>query len=287
MIYQYLKLIRVHHYIKNFLVFIPLFFSGSLLDVEKFQQAILGFVCFCLISSIVYIINDYRDINKDQLHPKKKTRPLASGRIKPISAFFLMILFVIIVSFISIKLMQLSGIVYLLLYIVLNLAYSFGLKNKPIIDVLILASGFVLRILYGGSITDIEISKWLYLVVTTGSLYMGLGKRRNELKREKNTRNVLKYYNIPFLDKNMYVCVALTNVFYALWTIEMPNGINMIWTVPVFITILLFYSLDTEGDSDGDPVNVLLNDKVLIVIVFSYIIYIFSNIYLGGLNERI
>ena len=108
--------------------------------------------------------------------------------------------------------------VLLISYLGLNVAYSMGLKNKPIIDIVILAAGFVIRIFYGGMITGVSISKWLYLVITSGSLYMGLGKRRNEMKKQTDTRDVLKYYNVDFLDKNMYVCVALTIVFYALWT---------------------------------------------------------------------
>ena len=153
-----------------------------------------------------------------------------------------------------------------------------GLKNKPIIDVVILASGFVIRVLFGGLITGVEISKWLYLVIVTGSLYMGLGKRRNELRAQTDTREVLKYYNENFLDKNMYVCVALVNVFYALWSIEMPNP-RMIWTVPFFIVLLMCYSLDVEGDSDGDPVEVIIHDKALIGIIITYVMCIFVLLY--------
>ena len=109
---------------------------------------------------------------------------------------------------------------------------------------------------------------------------MGLGKRRNELKKQKNTREVLKYYNEAFLDKNMYVCVALTDVFYALWTLEMTNGL-ISWTVPVFIVILMCYSLDIEGNSDGDPVEVILKDKILLGLIFIYGILLFSLIYIG------
>lgn len=153
-----------------------------------------------------------------------------------------------------------------------------GLKNLPIIDVTILAAGFVLRMFYGGIITDVIISKWLYLVVVTGSLYMGLGKRRNELRAQTDTRDVLKLYNESFLDKNMYVCITLVNVFYALWSIEMPNT-RMIWTVPFFMIILMYYSLIIEGDSDGDPVEVIIRDKKLIGIISAYMICIFLLIY--------
>lgn len=154
-----------------------------------------------------------------------------------------------------------------------------GLKNIPIIDVVILASGFVIRVFYGGCITGVLISKWLYLVIVTGSLYMGLGKRRNELRAQMDTREVLKFYNEGFLDKNMYVCVALVNVFYALWSIEMPNP-RMIWTVPFFLVLLMCYSLDVESDSDGDPVEVIIHDKVLIGILIAYTICIFILLYI-------
>lgn len=154
-----------------------------------------------------------------------------------------------------------------------------GLKNIPIVDIVILASGFVIRIFYGGIITNITISKWLYLVITVGSLYMGLGKRRNELKKQTKTRDVLKYYNVNFLDKNMYVCVALSIVFYSLWTLEMPNP-QISWTIPIFIILLMCYSLDVEGDSDGDPVEVILHDKILIGLLVLYALFIFILLYL-------
>lgn len=275
---DYIRLLRVKHYIKNFLVFIPMFFGGVVFDSERLIRAGAGFICFCLVSSAVYILNDYRDIEKDRNHPAKKNRPLASGRVSKRNALIAMMCCLAIVTGISFALDNLQGAVCLALYFGLNVAYSMGLKNKPIIDIVILASGFIIRVFYGGFITDIEISKWLYLVVTTGSLYMGLGKRRNELKKKTDTREVLKYYNEAFLDKNMYVCVALANVFYALWTLEMPNP-KISWTIPAFIVMLMCYSLDAEGDSDGDPVEVILRDKVLIGIIIVYAACLFVLLY--------
>lgn len=275
---EYIKLLRIKHYIKNFLVFLPLFFAGAFFDVKKLINAGEGFICFCLISSSVYILNDYRDIDKDRKHPIKCNRPLASGIIKPSNAIIIMMLCIIVVMIISLHIGSIEAFILLSVYFLLNVAYSMGLKNIPIIDVVILASGFVIRLFYGGCVTNIEISKWLYLVVTTGSLYMGLGKRRNELKRQIDTREVLKYYSGPFLDKNMYVCLTLTIVFYAIWTVELSKRI-MIWTVPFFIIILMCYSLNVEGDSDGDPVEVILKDKMLMGFIFSYAICIFLLIY--------
>ena len=275
---KYLSLLRVKHYIKNFLIFLPLFFSGQIFDVNKLIRSVLGFVAFCMVSSAIYILNDYRDIDKDKNHPKKKHRPLASGDIKPSVALVIMVICLAIAIAISIYLRNIPAGISLLLYLVLNIAYSLGLKNVPIIDIAILASGFVIRVFYGGFITDVVVSKWLYLVIITGSLYMGLGKRKNELIASTDTREVLKHYNKNFLDKNMYVCLALTDVFYALWTFELPND-KITWTIPLFIIILMRYSLDVEGDSDGDPVEVILHDKVLIALGLIYAVCIFILLY--------
>ena len=154
------------------------------------------------------------------------------------------------------------------------------MKNKPILDLVLLSAGFLLRVLYGGEITDVPISYWLYLIVITFSFYMGFGKRRGELeiKGDKNTREVLKKYSYEFLDKKMSIFMALTLVFYSLWTVDKKTtdvvGNDLfIWTVPLVIIIFLRYSYVIElGESDGDPVEVLLSDKVLISLVIVYIL---------------
>lgn len=273
-----LKLLRIKHYIKNLLVFIPLFFAGKFLYYELFGKTIIGFICFCLISSVVYIINDIQDRERDRNHPTKKQRPIASGRISVKQGIYILAVCLVVVCVLQVFLLDMKSAFFLVVYLILNVAYSMGLKNKPIVDIVILASGFVIRILYGGMITGISISKWLYLVVVSGALFMGLGKRRNELKQQKNTREVLKYYTESFLDKNMYVCFALIIMFYAMWTLEAKNT-GMIWTVPVSIIILMKYSMDIEGESDGDPVNVLLQDKILMGLAILYAICIACMIY--------
>lgn len=276
---DYLKLMRVKHYIKNFLIFIPLFFSGNIFNTDKLLSAFLGFICFCLISSAVYVLNDIQDVEKDRKHQTKRNRPIASGRINEKKALIIMTICLLFAVSVSLIIGQYIALSMTVIYFLINVAYSMGLKNRPIVDIIILAAGFVLRLLYGGVVTETIISGWLYLVVVSGSLYMGLGKRRNELKRESGeTRGVLKYYTTGFLDKNMYVCVALTNVFYALWTMELSDK-RVIWTVPLFIVIMMCYSLQIEGDSDGDPVEVILKDKLMLSLVVIYAISIFSLLY--------
>lgn len=284
---NYIRLMRPKHYIKNFLIFFPLVFSGNFFQKGQFISCVLCFFVFSLSASIVYIINDIKDKEKDKLHEKKKDRPIASGKVSVKNAIILAILLFIISCFLqflaSDKFFNLNYL-YVILYIVLNIGYSFGLKNIPLLDVAILVSGFLIRILYGASVVDVEISNWLYLTIISASFYIGFGKRRNEIKKVGDkSREVLKYYNKEFLDKNMYMCLALTIVFYALWTVDPINvakASNMlVWTVPFIMLILMKYSMNIENDSFGDPVNVVLEDKVLVITIILYGIMVMSLIY--------
>ena len=278
---KYIKLLRVKHYIKNLLVFLPVFFGKAIFESATVLRAVLGCLAFCAVSSAVYILNDIRDVESDRKHPTKKDRPLAAGEITVTAAGILFGVCILVAAFLSLWLNSAMGVAVLALYLVLNIGYSLGLKNVPIADVVILASGFVLRVFYGGFITDIVISDWLYLVIISASLYLGLGKRRNEMRMLKDEgRKVLKYYTIPFLDKNMYVCMALTNVFYALWTMDLGVK-NLVWTVPFFLVIFLYYSMVTEGDSDGDPVEVVLHHKAILVLSALYVLCMFGLLYFG------
>lgn len=157
---NYIKLMRVHHYIKNVLLFVALGCSGQLLNIEKLYSAIWGFLAFCMISSVIYVINDIKDREKDRIHPTKCRRPIASGKISVKSAYILAaILFLSSMLYNYLVFRPLSSIL-LITYFALNIAYSFELKNKPLIDVTILTSGFLLRVVYGAVIADIAISNW-------------------------------------------------------------------------------------------------------------------------------
>ncbi len=284
---HYLKLMRVHHYIKNCLVFAALACSGQLFNPQKLTSGILAFIAFCMISSVVYIINDIRDKEKDRKHPTKCKRPIAAGTVSVRNAWILAVALFAVAMLCNYLTYHLSSTLLLALYLILNLAYSFGLKNVPIVDVSILVAGFLIRIMYGAFVTEIAISNWLYLTVIALSFYFALGKRRNELKRigDGETRKVLKAYPINFLDKNMGMCLTLANVFYALWsmdekTMSFYNNSYLIFTVPIVLLITLKYSLDVEGESDGDPVEVLLHDKTLIALCALYLAAMFAILYL-------
>lgn len=268
-----LKLMRIKHYLKNGLIFLPLIFNSQLFEIKPLLMTIYGFISFCLISSAVYVINDIKDVEKDRMHKIKKNRPIASGAVSIKEAILLFIVLTISSLCINIFIIkEFSSIILISLYLILNIIYSLGLKNIPIIDVVILVSGFVIRVIYGASITSIEISKWLYLTVMSGSFFMGFGKRRNEIiKQGDDSRAVLKYYTKDYLDKFMYACLVLTLMFYSLWSVDATTtakfGENMIYTIPVVMIIFMKYCLDIERDSYGDPVDVITSDKILMCMV--------------------
>lgn len=281
---NYMKLMRPKHYLKNAIVAIPIFFAGTALHADSLLSMVLGIAAFCMLSSVVYIVNDIHDVEKDRVHPTKCKRPIASGKISRKSATMLaVILFIasMLCNSVAVNSFFSLGTLYLLIYFVANLAYSFGLKNQPVMDVTILASGFVLRVLYGGAIVDIALSNWLYLTVIAASFFMGLGKRRGEMciSGTSDTRAVLKKYTYNFLDKNMTVFLSLTLVFYSLWAVDAKTVARigsdaLIWTVPLVIIICLRYSFLIEREnSDGDPMEVLLSDKILLVLAAAYIVF--------------
>ncbi len=286
---NYLKLMRVKHYIKNFLIFFPIVFSKNFFNESKFLACIYGFFSFSILSSIIYIINDYRDIEKDKQHPLKKYRPFASGAISKSEGMIIelvLILMLLIINTIIFNYLHSYNFILLeLLYFILNLGYSLGLKKIPIVDVSILVSGFVIRILFGGIISEIKISDWLCLTVMSGSFYMGLGKRRNELSiKGKNIRDVLNKYNREYLDKFMNIFLVLSIVFYSLWCISSEtislSKEAIIWTIPIILVIFMQYSLDIENNLSGDPVEILLHDKKLIVLVLILTVFIMGILYI-------
>ena len=279
---EYIKLIRVKHWLKNSLVLLPIFFNMNIHNIKYSKVLILAFLIFCITSSIIYIINDISDIEKDKLHPIKKFRPLASGKITKKNALITLVLISIIniiligITYITNK--SILVIVIPIVYILMNILYSKILKNIPIIDVSVIVAGFILRIIYGGVVTNIEVSKYLYLMIIFGAYFLAFGKRRNEIiQNGTKSRKSLILYNKDFLDKNMYVMLSLAIVSYTLWcvdkeTITRIGNDNLYWTVPIVILILEMYSLNIEKDSSGDPIEVILGSKMLLATIFIYFI---------------
>lgn len=267
-----LKTMRPKQWTKNVVVFAPLIFDEKLFDPVLLARTLLAFVLFCLISSTVYIINDLVDMEQDRLHPKKRTRPLASGALAPsvaAAAAGALILVSLPVAF------WLDGgfSLILLSYLLLNIAYSFYLKHLVIIDVLAIAAGFVLRVAGGVAVVGVErFSPWLYLVITLGALFLGFGKRRHELLLLENGadahRAILAEYTVPFLDQLIGLVTSTMVIAYSLYTFSAPNlpaNHAMMLTIPVVLYGLFRYlyliHVKKEG---GAPDELLLSDKPLL-----------------------
>ncbi len=268
---KYFQLIRINHWIKNFLIFIPML-TAHILTSQNVFKVILGFLSFSFLTSFIYIINDIQDIEKDKLHPRKCKRPLPSGEIKKSEAIYIALL-IIITSIIINSIINKSfinfSLLWLIAYLVINVLYSFGLKNVPIVDIFILALGFVIRIYYGASIINVEVSDWLFLTILSASLFLGLGKRKKEIKQSKKSRKVLEEYSENFLDKFQYICLTLTLVFYSLWVI-LQNIKYLIVTIPLIMIIFMKYCLKIENSDEGDPTTILYQDKSLLILCFLY-----------------
>lgn len=290
-----IKLMRPKHWIKNFLVFIAIFFSGQLFEVDSLVRVILGFFSFSLLSSAIYVFNDIRDVEADRQHEVKRNRPIASGEISVPVAYGLMAVLTAAalgLSFLACRDVS-KGLSLISLYFAVNLGYSLGLKHIPFLDIFLLVSGFVLRVFYGAAVIDVYVSHWVTLTIFALSFYMSLGKRRNEILKSEGgdptaTRRVLKFYSVAFLDKFMYLCLSIAIVFYALWSADEEviarfQTDKLIWTVPIVILVMMKYSSDIETDSYGDPVDVIAHDKVLLLMAFLYGVIMLALLYVPRL----
>lgn len=286
-----IKQLRMKHYIKNGLIFLPLFFSTKLTNISDLIACVSSFISFCFIASMVYVINDLLDARKDRLHKKKRKRPIACYMIKPYEAVVMAITLFIMSIGLSILTFGMDWLILFILigYALINFAYSLYLKHLPIVDVFTLASCYLIRLFYGSIVIDVELSNWLFLTVLCGALFMGFGKRRNELKQQKNeTRKVNRLYTQNFLDKNMYIAMAMCLVFYSLWAIDFKNmeynqfnRILLLSTIPIIYFIMMKYSLNIENENnDGEPIDVLLKDYVLIATVLVFLIFIIFAVYI-------
>lgn len=264
-----LKTMRPRQWTKNIFVFAALVFDKQLFIPSSFLRTLAGFFIFCLISSSVYIFNDLVDVEADRQHPEKRHRPIPSGKLSMGVAWVAAILLAV-VSLVGAYLLSAAFALVIAAYFLLNLAYSKWLKHVLILDVLILAAGFVLRVDAGVRLIQVErFSPWLYVVMTLLALYLGFGKRRAELALlsddAANHRPVLEGYTIPLLDQYIMIVTGMTIVGYSLYTFSAPNvpaNHSMMLTIP-FVVYAIFrylYLIEVEH-SGGAPEEILLSDR--------------------------
>ena len=279
-----LKLIRPQQWLKNVFVMIPMFFGGSLLDPEDIRSSVLTFLAYSFIASSVYCFNDINDVEADRRHPVKCKRPLASGALPMGAAWALMaLMFAAAAAMTALlgnttRMLNVGGV--LLIYYVMNLCYCAKLKQYAIVDVCIVAFGFVLRVLAGGFATDIEPSKWLVLMTFLLTLFLSFAKRRDDVLRMNETgepprKNTIRY-NLTFINQAITVTATVTLVCYIMYTVspevEMRFHSDMLYLTSVFVLLgLLRYMQITVVDKkSGDPTKIMLRDRFTQLVVAAW-----------------
>lgn len=271
-------LLRPHQYIKNLFVFAPLFFS---FDFTKNNIALtfLAFAIFSILASSVYIFNDLLDIEEDKKHPKKKFRPLASGRVSKQNAIILFLILSVaslgVSFFVNIHLFMV-----LLVYFVLNIAYSLGLKHIALVDIFIIATGFVLRLFAGASVMDISLSMWIIIVTFLLALFLALAKRRDDVllsSQGKETRKNIDGYNLEFVNASMVLMAGIVVVSYVLYTVS-PNVMQKFNSHYLYLTaffvvlgIMRYMQITFVEENSGSPTKIVLRDRFLQVTIFLWI----------------
>jgi len=286
-----IKSMRPRQWTKNVFVLAALVFDRQLNNPLAVSRTLAGLIIFCFISSAVYLINDVKDIEADRAHPRKKNRPIASGQLPVRVAVISAVIIIMFSLAASIVLSPLFAMV-VVLYLIINVLYSFWLKHVPLIDVLLISAGFVLRVSAGVTLIVVErFSPWLFAVTTLFTLYLGFGKRRAELAtlskdQAQSHRRVLDGYTIPLLDQLITIVSSTTIMSYSLYTfsaVNLPENHTMMLTIP-FVIYGIFrylYLIQVKG-AGGAPEDMVLSDSPLQITVALYclavllIFYIFS-----------
>ncbi|MBW8361390.1 MAG: decaprenyl-phosphate phosphoribosyltransferase [Kaistella sp.] len=290
---KYLKLLRVEQWVKNFFVFLPLFFSGNVTNTDLLIKSLFAFVIFCLAASSVYIINDYSDIESDRKHPEKRKRPLASGSIskKTAAAIFIACVSAVLIliyfssAYFHQNVLEFSSVIAF--YFVMNIAYTFKLKHVAIIDVFIIASGFVLRVLAGGFITGILVSQWAILLTFVLALVLAIGKRRGELINAQvtgKTRKALDGYNVQFADIALSISCTLAIVCYLMFTlspeVQLRFHTSIFYTVIFVVYAFLRYLQQTlVHNRTESPTKILYRDHYIQITLLLWLVVFLLQIY--------
>lgn len=300
---QILKAARPVHWVKNLALFGALLLTGTLYETGLFKDVLVAFIAFSFATSATYIFNDLLDISSDKIHPVKKYRPIASGKLPLFMATFELLVFVFLSLTIAISINQLF-FTLILVYLGLQVLYSFGLKNIPVVDILIIATGFILRVYAGAFIINAHLSVWFLLCVVSASLFLAAGKRRSEINLleavDGGTRKSLTKYSTELLNSYVTMFGNATWMSWSLYTFfESPKATLDFWlvlaevsrattinklmmlTIPVVIFgIMRYEALIFEGKSEA-PEKLLLTDKGLIIAATLWVAIVYWILYSG------
>ncbi|CAB1243904.1 decaprenyl-phosphate phosphoribosyltransferase [Clostridium sp. MT-14] len=280
-----LELMRPKQWIKNFFVFAAVIFSGNFLRLDLLKVNVITFVLFCITSSIIYILNDIVDVEKDRCHPDKRKRPLPSGRISKSAAVILDVILFISIVYFSCTFLNVKILSVYLTYIIVNILYSFVLKNLVIIDVMTIAFGFVLRVASGSLATGVEVSPWLILCTVLLSLFLGLNKRKSEIitlkDKSSSSRKILEKYSVKNIDKMLTIVNPSVLMAYCLYTFSSTQSRTMMFTIPfVLYGIFRYEYLMDRKNIGGKPEDVFERDIPFLINILLWIVIVIIIIYL-------
>lgn len=287
---MFFKLLRIHQYTKNVFVFAALFFSGNFSDIDKLTGSIKVFFIFCLAASSIYLLNDIRDIESDKQHPEKRHRPLAAGKISIATAVISCLCLGMGALFLAFFTNLKFGIV-LLSYFILNISYCFGIKHISILDVVIVATGFVLRVLAGGVVCDITVSHWLIIMTFLLALFIAFAKRSDDLvikdQHGIDVRRASEGYSSEYISTVMSLLTAILIVCYIMYitsaeVVERFSGKPIyISTLFVILGVLRYLQISIVEKKSGSPSKVVLKDIFLQVIIVAWLLFFLLIIYLN------
>ena len=293
---DFFKLIRVHQWVKNLFMLLPLFFAGKLFEYDLLENVLFGVLCFSLSASAVYILNDYKDIESDRQHPSKKNRPLASGKISPTLAL-LAALLLLAAGFTGAWFLSLRFFVILAAYFLMNVAYTFKLKHIAVLDTTIIATGFVLRVMAGGAVAHIPISHWIVLMTFLLALLLGFAKRRDDvliyMESGQKMRKSIDGYNLDFINLSMVMMAGVIIVAYMMYVLsdEVVNHWKTdslyITAFPVIMGVLRYLQLTFVKGKTGNPTKILFTDWVIQVVLAGWVALFFLIIYMKDLRLHI
>jgi 4-hydroxybenzoate polyprenyltransferase len=276
---QLLRLMRPRQWVKNAFVVAPLFFTPEAIGVANLLRVALTVMVFCLVSGAVYALNDYCDREADRQHPEKKSRPIASGAVAPAQALLLAVGLVAIAGAIALIFLPLAAATITLVYLVINLLYSLGLKHISIVDTMLIAAGFVLRVDAGAAAIGVEPTVWITLCTGLLALFLALAKRRDDLVRslDDSHRRSLVGYNLRFIDTALAVVIGVLVVSYIMYTTDAgvmaKFGTNRLYVTVVFVIagVLRYLQITMVEERSGSPTELALTDRFLILSILGWL----------------
>lgn len=283
-----IKLIRVRQWVKNGFLFIPIFFAGQVFNIDKLLMVFAGFAIYSMCASAVYVLNDIKDVDLDRIHPEKSKRPLASGVVSMTTAYILYAIF--LVSSLTLSfLININLFFIIVAYMLINVAYSLGLKKISILDLMLVSIGFVLRVVAGGVVADVPLSHWLIIMTFLLSLFIVLAKRRDDLIEFKNSGKVLRassqHYNLDYIHSVLTMLSAILITAYIIYTlsddIQQQFNTDDLYLTSIFVIagVMRYIQITMVENNSGFPTRILYKDRFIHFTLAGWILSFYLIIY--------